>query len=459
MESNTSSHTGSAEGPETWSTERRRLDRALAAAMGVVRDVLLKLAARDRLSMIGKCRTILDTIESQAIAEALEAGTPTRKVEDIVHCAGGGQTSKRTVKKKARRGAAVRENPELGHKMATGELSDEQVDVIATASEQTGGDAAHDTELIDKVAAAPPEQGKKLADKYVRDRQSQDDIDSACTRARRARRVSRYTNEERGTDVLQIEGAAEDIDAIEARVSDIADELYRNDGGRDVGSSDHRRTRDQRRFDAAALLIEGHDRSPGAAQDEPRRGTRKPTHKTTIVTQASIEQARGTTAAPLVLADGTPLPSAVAERLACGADMLGQVFGADDEILWQGRSVRSATFAQRLALIARDGGCVRCNANHSRCVAHHLDPWTSRLKGESNIDRMALLRDDCHHHIHDNELTLFSDSRGVWRARKARPEEIPAAGPPRKAPRTPPPHEKQRPVARPDQEPLFGQRE
>ena len=437
----------------------QRLDQALADSMRLAWGVLEQMTVEQRLSVIPKCKNLLDAIESQTIASELDAGVPVRKVEDIIHRAGGGGTSKRTVKKKTARAAAVSENPALAKQMAKGELSDEQADVIAHASAKTDGEAANDTELIAKIAAAPPEQGKKIADEYINERLTQDDIDTAHHRARKRRRVRRYSDPERGTDTLCIEGAPLDIDAIEARIDTLADQLYKTDGGRDLPNNQHQRTRNQRRFDAASAHFtstssrSGNDEAPDLCSGAPRTAdaetsnveatTADPmaearkvakapqaTWKTTFVIRASIDQATGNDPSPPTLIDGTPLPTSMVERLACGADFLGQIFGADGEILHQGRAIRDATYAQRIAVAVRDGGCVRCQAPLSRCVIHHMKPWTSRLLGETNVDEMAAVCDDCHHHIHDNNLTLYRDATGIWRTRKATRDETPAPRPP-----------------------------
>ena len=442
--------------------ESSRLDQALADAMRLVWNVLLKMQVEQRLRVIPKCRAILDAIETQTIATQIDAGIPARKVEDLIHRSSSGSASKKTVKKKAARAAAVSENPALAEQMAKGNLSEEQADNIAHASAKTGGEAANDTELIAKIAAAPPEQGKKIADEYINERLTQDDIDTAHHRARKRRRVRRYSDAERGTDVLCIEGPPLEIDAIEARIDNLADQFYKADGGRDVGNDDHRRTRDQRRFDAAHTILTqtagtendttnnttgnsnsdaGSDHepahaTPASADDvkaEARKVARVPqaTWKTTFVIRASLDQATGNDPSPPTLIDGTPLPTSMVERLACGADFLGQIFGADGEILHHGRALRDATYAQRIAIAVRDGGCVTCRAPLSRCVIHHLKPWTSRLLGETNVDEMVMVCNDCHHHIHDNNLTLFQDDTGIWRQRKATTDETPANGPPR----------------------------
>ena len=102
-----------------------------------------------------------------------------------------------------------------------------------------------------------------------------------------------------------------------------------------------------------------------------------------------------------------PFPRRFVERIACEAAFVGAVFGADGSVLWQGRSVRTATDAQWNALIHRDGGCVICAADPAHCQAHHLDPWTPPSSGSTDIDNLALVCNTDHHLIHDHghELT------------------------------------------------------
>jgi hypothetical protein len=66
------------------------------------------------------------------------------------------------------------------------------------------------------------------------------------------------------------------------------------------------------------------------------------------------------------LGDGEDLSAGVVRRLACDAAIIPAVLGSDSQPLDLGRSVRTASPAQRRMLALRDGGCVR-----SRVVIGH----------------------------------------------------------------------------------------
>ena len=87
-------------------------------------------------------------------------------------------------------------------------------------------------------------------------------------------------------------------------------------------------------------------------------------------------------------------PSEV-RRLACDAGLIPLVLGSKGEVLDVGREQRSATDAQRAALIKRDGGCTfpNCTAPPSWCEAHHLIEWIRG--GATDLWNLALL---CRHH-------------------------------------------------------------
>ncbi|MFN8050808.1 MAG: DUF222 domain-containing protein [Acidimicrobiales bacterium] len=83
-------------------------------------------------------------------------------------------------------------------------------------------------------------------------------------------------------------------------------------------------------------------------------------------------------------------------RLMCDASLFAIVVDSLGVPLDMGREVRTATAAQRRALVRRDGGCTfpGCGCPPSWCDAHHVDHWV-RDVGETNVTRMALL---CRHH-------------------------------------------------------------
>jgi hypothetical protein len=128
------------------------------------------------------------------------------------------------------------------------------------------------------------------------------------------------------------------------------------------------------------------------------------------------------------------LPATVLDRYGCGSILAGTVFSQCGEVLWHGREKRHATPAQMTALIARDGGCVICQADPSRCEAHHVLPWNAPDRGETNVEDMALVCSDDHHWLHEEQLTLYwqlgppdpdtGERKRVWSTRAATPNEV-----------------------------------
>ena len=94
--------------------------------------------------------------------------------------------------------------------------------------------------------------------------------------------------------------------------------------------------------------------------------------------------------------------------LAAQAKILPAIFSAAGDPLWLGRADRHASAGQRIALAARDGGCVNCAAPAEGGEPHHIE-WFSR-GGPTDIDNLALLCERCHHLVHDDGWQLHSDN-------------------------------------------------
>ncbi len=110
-------------------------------------------------------------------------------------------------------------------------------------------------------------------------------------------------------------------------------------------------------------------------------------------------------------------PSAV-RRLCCDAELIPMVLGTAGSVLDLGRSARCFTGSVRLAVIARDQGCIHpgCDRPPRWCDVHHVIPWWRG--GRTNLGNGVLL---CgyHHKLHE---------RAEWQIRFAAdgiPECIP----------------------------------
>ena len=105
--------------------------------------------------------------------------------------------------------------------------------------------------------------------------------------------------------------------------------------------------------------------------------------------------------------DGLPVSVDQIATLAAEAEILPAIFNTEGDPLWLGRSKRDASFAQRIVLAARDGGCVNCAAPAEAGEPHHIK-WHSR-GGPTDINNLALLCERCHHLTHDDNWQLHRD--------------------------------------------------
>jgi hypothetical protein len=109
------------------------------------------------------------------------------------------------------------------------------------------------------------------------------------------------------------------------------------------------------------------------------------------------------------LADGTPIPLSTAQRLLCTGSidpvLVDRLLDTTD-IAGITSPARTATRAQRRALIERDRGCVfpGCRAGSARCEAHHVIPWSHG--GATTLTNLALLCRRHHHACHEGGFTL-----------------------------------------------------
>ena len=440
--------------------------------MNQVTALIAQAPFAQAIDLIGHCRGELDSVEALLIAKRTQDGHSNRSTEGII--TGSGTVSKGEAKRRTTRANAVKENPQLAKKLAAGELSSEQVDLVAHAADKTEGDAANDTTLIDDIANANPDQGKAIVRKYLDELTTNEQRESRYQEQRRSRKVYKDRTSHDMARLI-IEGDDQTIDSMLQQIKAGADRLYRADGGRDVPGHKHERTYNQRLFDAAMALFgqaqpAGRGRPcdanaeagwgrPGSANadapgdgsaggssggtkspDEDNRPTAGPaaatrsTQRPIMIFRSNIEDL---TDDPEMIEEWTTeligtgiVPESLASYYRCISDVAGQIVSGTGEVLWQGRAKRRATPGQWLALVVRDESCVRCGAHYSGCEAHHMLPWTAPKRGETNIDNMVLLCSDCHRRLHDGNKTIYRDEiSGNWKVRPATAAETPARRP------------------------------
>ena len=411
---------------------RDALSRVVADARALAPGVGVRLAQAAQREFAA--------LEAEHLAALKKAGASDRDVQR--RAAAGGTRSRKESSKQKKRADAVGENPDLAKKLGDGDIGDEHLDALADAAAKTGGDAARDEELIKELEDSKPDDAHKVTTKWL-ERREDDSTQTRYDRQRSRRKATKGRSLTSGCFTIELHSTDEDGGDMWAKINQRANGMYIADGGRDVPDHEHPRTHQQRLFDAAYELIMSEPAAGTITTDtgeitkttatSPKAPSpRAMLHVTLTVDEEAEQQIRA--ACP----NGQGyLPDTVLERYACGAMLGGTVFNQHGQILWHGRDRRHASPAQFAALVVRDGGCVLCGADISRCEAHHLDPFNAPVQGETNIDEMALVCTSCHHWLHDDKQTLYylvserfddaargSPPKLIWRTRPATPEEV-----------------------------------
>ena len=145
----------------------------------------------------------------------------------------------------------------------------------------------------------------------------------------------------------------------------------------------------------------------------PRHQPVPPRHQIVIVASADVVTGKNPQGRCEIPGVG-PIPQSELERLACDAELFGVLFSGDGDPLWHGRGERTATDAQRRALLVRDGVCVLCADEPARCESHHIVPWAKPGEGPTDIDNLAFLCGTCHRRLHNHKRALTRSPDGAW---------------------------------------------
>jgi hypothetical protein len=270
--------------------------------------------------------------------------------------------------------------------------------------------------LVDESGDLPPEQVAILA-REARDRIDADGVADreAALREKRSLRVSRLPDGmTRLVALLDPENAAFVTDAID-RVT-----APRRGGVRFVDPDEKQRAEDiiadtrtteQLAFDAFVMMI----RLAAAVDDGRVFGSRAPEVRVHVRAEhLSSGQGFG-----WIEGQSTMTSLGTVERLICTVGALPIAFLDDGRPMKLGRSQRLFSAAQRIALAARDGGCLipGCDRPPSWCEAHHIDEWGEHL-GDTDVDTGVLL---CRHHhmwVHDTGARI-ARAAGGFEVRRA----------------------------------------
>ena len=346
------------------------------------------LGLRERLELIKVSEAQLAAMKTSTLAEyksRVGEGMARRMVTEAL------QASRQQARREVQTASQFSEVPKTLSALSAGEIPSAHATKIAKAASQGPVD-----ESVLVEAARTQDYG--VFSKTVRDHQheqSGDDGQSNFNRQRAQRSLGFFVSPDDGMFILngRFDPVAGSI--IETALADetrrLRNQNAENNPTAVVGF-------DQLLADALVNLLNTDNKNNGSSEGNSESGERKQRRPTLILTadwDVLKKQMVNTR-----LLDDTPIPVTEAIKLACEADILPAVFNTKTQKLWLGRKHRSATEAQRAALIVRDKHCVGCGRTPTWCEAHHIQHW--QHGGETNLDNLVLVCTSCHHNIHDN---------------------------------------------------------
>ena len=363
-----------------------------AVCVGVV-DVagLAEQGLRAQLQLVGRGESRLAAMKAQILGEL---GRRTSAIDAQLIASDELLSSKREAKRDVETATRLQQLPDTSNALADGEIPAGHARLIARAS----GEGPLDEGVL--VEAARTQNFDRFAKTVKRHQQDQsaDDGRALLERQRKRRSARIFESPETGMFVLSAQFDRITGTRIATALTAKERELWHRE------DPNQRCTPTQRMADALAELIcdESNDTTnttsgkTNKANKTKRQGTNLLVLADFDVIKQQLVNAR--------LADGTPIPVTELRELAVGADILPSIFNSETQNLWLGRSRRTASEAQRIALTARDEHCIGCEANPLWCRAHHIIWWSH--DGKTDFNNLLLVCDGCHHKIHDQGWTV-----------------------------------------------------
>jgi hypothetical protein len=307
---------------------------------------------------------------------------PSDTADDVTENTG---ESRHEANKKARRAELFDDLPSVTAALAAGAITAGHADLLA-AIPATYIDALT-ADLADLLAQAAVQSVDEFAQtvrkwKELQLRRSGDDPHKTRRDQRGlSLRQDRFTGMTRVSGQLDPESGA----IVRGAIERAAQQLLRDD--QQDPSDSERRTHTQRTADALTEICR---RPESDACNEP----------TVIVGIGLDDLVSGLDG---VAHGAGPVSAETARKLAYEGGIIPLVLNRDSVVLDMGRRTRLATTQQRLALLARYGGCAveTCDRPFEWCHMHHIEPWESG--GDTDLDNLIPV---CTRHRHDKRLTI-----------------------------------------------------
>ncbi|MCU1439719.1 MAG: hypothetical protein JWP85_716 [Rhodoglobus sp.] len=289
---------------------------------------------------------------------------------------------------------------------STGAISAEAVEVIRAGLVRHSGDASPDA-LADAARRLAGEAREVTIERLAsRARELCDQLDGSGValreQERRDRRYLRLFPQLDGmtriVGLLDPESAAVVINAVDVATSP------RRGGPRFVDPTDiaraqrivdDERTTEQLALDAVVELIDLSVRLQASSAPAPRRADVR-----VLVTLGDLDRRKGV---GYIEGQTASVSIATVERHACAGGLVPILFDKDARAMNLGRTQRLHSARQRIAIAARDGGCLipECDRPPSWSEVHHIEEFSKG--GKTDVADGVLL---CRHHhmlVHNND--------------------------------------------------------
>jgi len=342
----------------------------------------------ERLGLVGRCEAGLAAVRSETVAELARRDGEAKAAEAVRDRL---RQSRGSARRDVKLAGQLADLTSTAQALADGDITPQHAKIIAEAAEHTDVDEG---ELLDAAAAQPTDVFGHTVRDHVNERSAGEDLRERRRRQRARRELS---IKQQSDGMYKLFGLFDPVAG--ARIETALDAAAKK--VRHGEDPTERATVPQRYADALELLATGN----GAAGVQ----------STTLLVIAEYDAVAGRVPGAH-LPDGTPVGADELVKLAVKAKVVPAIFDTPGRPLWLGRASRDANAAQRIALAARDGGCVGCGARHSICEPHHEKHWEHG--GPTDIDNLCLLCGPCHHHeIHGNggEIDKAADGQRTLR--------------------------------------------
>ncbi len=351
----------------------------------------------------------LDAAMCDITAEIAALTTPGRAAGVISEQTG---KSKRDASRLAKVAQGLAAMPNTKKKLSEGGFTIDHAAALVNTAQTAGAETVDNDEALLGLAESKPADVFAGDAKRARLKASRDRGEAELKRQRNARKASLGTDRDSGMGILHAELDPVSHGLLAQAVQTHADRLWRQDSKAGNTAS---RTGAQRMADALLETITGLDaltHKPLPANSG-GKGSGRP--QLIITADIGLFDGRNPNGACEMLGTG-PVPPAILGRLSADTAVTGMIFAGDGRALWLGTSTRTPNAAQRLAIAARDKGCVRCGAPMHMADIHHIVEWEHG--GPTDIDNLQALCGPCHRQHHHDQ-----DQRNGRQPRRRKPSK------------------------------------